>query len=206
MDRKRPNGILAIAIVAIILGSLGTCGGIVTIVSQLTQSQMREFSRELAAASSMGNEEIRQRQVAMQERVEALSDEWRPAILAHQVLNLIASFVLLFGAIGLLRWKPGAPTAFAAAAIASIAVDIGGGVVSILFQQATAAIMQDYAAGLTAVTPGSPRAMGAMMDASASVGLVMGFLWVIVKLGFYSGALVYVRKPDVRALFAPKGA
>lgn len=206
MDRKRPNGLLAIAIVAILLGSLGTCGGIFSIGTQLMQSQIRELSRELAAMSSMGNEAILQQQVAMQERVEALSDEWRPAILTHQILNLIASFVLLFGAIGLLRWKPSAPTAFAAAAIASIAVDIGGGIVSILFQQATAAIMQDYAAGLTAATPGSPRTFGAMMDASGSVGMVTGFLWVIVKLGFYSGALVYVRKPDVRALFAPKGA
>ncbi len=206
MDRKRPNGLLAVAIVAIILGSLGSCGGIISIVGQLTQSQMRAFSRQMAEVSSMGNEEVLQQQVAMQERIEALSDSWRPAILAHQILNLIASMVLLVGAIQLLRWKPNAPTLFVAAAIASIAVDIGGGVVAILFQQATAAVMQDYAAQLGATMPGSDRAMGAMMDASASVGIVMGIGWVVLKLGFYSGALVYARRPDVRALFAPRSA
>jgi hypothetical protein len=203
MDRKRPGGLLAIAIVAITLGVLGTCGGLSTIASSLAHSEIQALSRDMVDASSMGNEALRQQQLALQDSVEALTERWRPALLAHQVLNLIASLALLAGAIQLLRWRPGALMLFAAAAIASIAVDIGGGVIQILYQQATSALMRDYAAGLTAATPGAlgDRTVGAVMQASAVTGLVMAVGWVVVKLGFYSASLVYTRRADVRALF-----
>lgn len=208
MDRKRPGGLLAVAVLAIILGALGTCGGLTSIGSQLVQSQMQDFSRQMAEVSSQGNEQILEQQITMQERVEALTAEWRPAILAHQVLNLIASLALLAAAIQMLRWKPSALTMFVAAAIASIAVDLGGGVVQILFQRETSAIMTEYMSGLSAATPGvTPdvdRTMGAAMSASATVGMVVGVAWVVMKLGFYSAGLVYVRGGDVRALFAPR--
>lgn len=64
MDKKRPAALTAIAIVGIVLGSLGTCGGLLGTGSLLLQDQMQAFSQQMAEMSS-ANDHIYQQQMAM---------------------------------------------------------------------------------------------------------------------------------------------
>lgn len=210
MDRKRPGGVLVILVVGFLLGGLGTCGGAFSIFSQIAQDQMQEFSREMAAVSSAGNDAIYEQQMQLQERVEELTASWRPALIVQQILNLLASAALFAGCILLVRWSPSGPTVFLAAALASIVIDTTGSVMALWIQHATSALMQDYMAGITAADPNMPagmeRTMGAAMSAGAGVGICFGVGWLVAKLAFYVGGVVYLRKPEVRALFSPAAA
>ncbi len=208
MDRKRPGGVLVLVVVGMLLGALGTCGGLFSVVGQLAQDQMQDFSRQMAEVSSGGNDALVEQQLEMQRAIEELTASWRPVLIAQQLLNLLASAALFAGCVLLLRWSPSAITVFVAAAIASIVVDLAGGAIQVWVQQATSQVMQDYMANVAAsdpnMPPGAERTMSAAMSAGAGVGMCFGVLWTVVKLAFYAGGIVYLRKADVRALFAPR--
>jgi hypothetical protein len=207
MERKRPGGLLTVVVIGCILGGLGTCTGAFGVIGQIMQSQMQGMSRGILEASSQGNESLFEHQLDMQQRVEAVTQKYRVAAIAQGSLNLLASLGLLIGAILLVRWSPSAPTLFLAAAVASIVADVAAGTLGIVIQLETSEIMREYMTSVSSVDPNMPqgmdRTMGAVMDASANVGICFGLLWVLAKLAYYVFGIVYLRKPAVRALFTP---
>lgn len=207
MDKKRPAALTAIAIVGIVLGSLGTCGGLLGTGSLLLQDQMQAFSQQMAEMSS-ANDHIYQQQMAMQEQLRGLADAWLPALIALQIVNLLGSIALLVGGIALVRWKPSGPRLFAGAALAGLAIDAGAGAITILYQLEVNAIMQDYLTGLVSdpMLAGAEQSMNAIGQASSQASMFFGAAWIAVKLGFYVFSIIRLRKPDVRALFAPSPA
>lgn len=204
MDKKRPGGLTAVVIVGLILGSLGTCGGLSSVVSLAMQDQMQAFSRQMAEMSAQGNPTLLEQQLVMQERVNELNQQWKPALYSHQIVNLLASLVLLAGAILLLKWKPSGPEIFTAGALASILADGGGGVIAVLYQLEIGTVLQEYMSGLTSdpALAGAEASMNAIGAASTRAGMLFGVAWVAIKLGFYGYGIVLLRKPNVRALFA----
>jgi hypothetical protein len=204
MDKKRPGGLTAVMLVGIVLGSLGTCGGLSSIVSLAMQDQMQAFSRQMAEVSSQGNQTLLDQQLVLQERVNELSEEWKPALYSHQIVNLLASLVLLAGGILLLKWKPNGPEIFTAGAVVSILADGGGGVIQVLYQLEIGTVLQEYMSGLTSdpALAGAERSMSAIGTASTRAGMFFGVAWVALKLGFYGYGIMLLRKPAIRALFA----
>lgn len=203
MDRKRPGGLLAVAMVGIILGALGVCGGCFSAVAQLFQDDLQEFNRAMLEAQPNQTQEMLDRQERLQERIEGVTAPLMPALVAHQVLNLLASFALLLGSIFLLKWKPNGPKIFFGAVIASLVIEIPGALLGVWVGWQTMDVMSDYTTGMNdpVLGPDGERAMGAVMDASTTVGLIVSILWIVLKLGYYAYSAIYVRKPDVRALF-----
>ena len=206
MQKKRPGALTAIVVVGLILGSLGTCGGLTSIVSLVFQDQMQAFSRQMAEMSAQGNPTVYEQQLAMQEQMNAVSAEWRPALFSHQIVNLLASFVLLAGAILLLKWKPSGPEIFTAGAVVSILADGGGGVITVLYQLEISTVLQEYMTRLASdpALAGAERSMSAIGTASTRAGMFFGVAWVAIKLGFYGYGIVTLRKPEVRKLFGPE--
>lgn len=203
MDKKRPGRLTTVIIVGIVLGSLGTCGGLTSIVSLAFQDQMQEMSRQIAEMSAQGNRSAFEQQLVMQERMNELNEEWRGALFSHQFVNLLASILLLGGAIQLLRWKAKGLTIFTVGAVASILADGGGAVIAILYQLEIGAVLQEYMAGLTSdpALAGAERTLDAIGTASTRAGMFIGAAWAAVKIGAYAYAVVLVRKPAIRTLF-----
>lgn len=204
MNKKRPGALTAIVMVGIVLGSLGSCGGLSSLVSLTLQDQMQAFSRQMAEMSAQGNQTILDQQLAMQEHINALNEEWKPALFSHQIVNLLASLVLLAGGILLYKWKPNGPMIFTVGAIASILADGGGGVIQVLYQLEMGTVLQEYMSGLTSdpALAGAERSMSAIGTASTRAGMVIGIAWVALKLGFYGYGVMLLRKPEIRAFFA----
>jgi hypothetical protein len=205
MNRTRPAGLTAITIIGLMLGFLGVCGGSTSLVSLGAQDSIQQFSREVIEVSSQGDETLYRQQMEMQERTEALSASWKPALLACQTLNLLASFVLVAGCVMVLQWKRSGLRVLAAAVIASLVVDAGTGVVTMLYQLDFLALMEEHTAMMTAGDPalaGAERTMRAATAAGATISLLFALGWVVVKLAYYVVSLLYVRKPNVRELFA----
>ncbi len=207
MEKKRPGGLLAIAIIGIILGSLGGCMGLWGMGSVALQGPLQESQRRMLERSG-DNPQI-QAQLAAQDEIYEVTRRWMPFTLTHQGLNLIASMVLLAASVLLLRWSGVAPAVFLGAVVANVVVDAAGSILGILVQQDTSEVMQRMMAATASGTPGAPPEMERMfegiMQASSFVGVCFGVGWLLVKLGFYVWGVVYLRRPATRGLFVLRG-
>jgi hypothetical protein len=208
-EPSRPGQLLAIAVIGIILGSLGGCGGLVGLAGGVMQGRMMEQQVEILERSGMPAEQV-DRQRRMVDRMRAVTAEWLPFTATHQVLNIVASVVLLGASVMLLRWSATGPSLFVVAAAANLIVDTGGAFVGALVQRETSEMtremMREVSAGAGAPPPpGMGDMMEGFVQASAWMGMCLAGGWVLLKLGFYVWGVVYLRKPEVRARFSAGG-
>lgn len=203
--KERPGGLLAIAVIALVLGGLGGCMGLWGVVGNAFQETMSDKQMELIEESG-GSQRQAEMQRQMQERLLEVTRKWRPAVIGHQALNAIVSIFLLAAGIMLLRWNPKGLQIFFAAAIGNLVVDLGGGILQMFMQMETNEVMQQMMRDITTSDPNAPAGMGRMMDgimqASAGVGVCFAVGWGLLKIGYYVAGLLYLRKDHVQRLFS----
>ena len=199
--RERPVGLWVIAIIAILLGGLGSCAGTFGVASIATQDRLAELQRDIQ--QDQPNEEMRRLNVEMQDRVQEIARAWRIPSLIGNVANLLASFLLMIAAILLLRWHPNAGGIFIGAIVFSIIADLIVGGVGVAVSQQTMVVMEDFGrrVGEASGDPAAERVMGGAMKAGSAFGVCFAIGWLIAKLGFYVSALIYLRRQSVRVLF-----
>jgi hypothetical protein len=206
MQKTRSGGLLTVLVLAFILGGLGVVSGCFGVVGQVLQSSIQALSRELLETSAQGDGAAVEQQLAVQERVEAATASYRPAMIAQALLNLIASAALLAAAFSLFKWKPSGLSLFVVAAIGNTLADAAGAGLGAMVQFETMAAVSEQMAALSAsagnMPPGMERTMNAAMQAGGSVGICFGVLWFLAKAGCYGFSALYLRKPAVKALFA----
>lgn len=200
---KRPGQLLAITVIAFLLGSTGVCMGCFGVTSPLTQQlQLDQFERMGAYDPEM------QRQADLQREIQSALAPYMPISIAHQAFNLIVSFLLVLAGVLLLRWHTRAPPAFTIAALAGLVIDLFGAVYGIVVQRATAEAMEGAMRSIAETQPGAPPGMGEVMgataQASATMSICMGVMLFAAKAAFYVWGIVYLRGDEAKALFAPK--
>lgn len=202
MTASRPGALTAIAIIAISLGTLGACGGVFGIGGLLIQGPLEESQRRMLEGSGVPTEQL-EAQRAAQEHMTAVQREWMPFSLTHASLNVIASALLLVAGIMLFRTSRSAPTIFLAAVALNLLVDVGGGVLGILVQQdmQEAMAMMMTSAAPPGADPQFERMFEGIVRASAWTGVCFAVVWMLAKLGYYVWGVLYLRRPQVRALF-----
>lgn len=204
MERKRPGGVLAVALLAIGLGSLGGCVGLWSLAGAAMQGRLQETQQRILEQGAAANPQL-QAQLDAQRELQEVTSAWMPFTVTHQALNLIASTVLLVVGILLLRWHPLAPMAFLVAGAANAVVDLAGAVLGVLVQRDTSEVMRRMMSSAAATDPASAQEMGRMFDgimqASAWVSMCFAGGWVLLKLVYYGWGAVYLRRPDPRRLF-----
>ena len=203
MASERTGALTAIAIIAIVLGLLGACGGVLGIGSLLVQGPLAETQRRMFEQSGAPPEQI-EAQLAMQDQANEVQRKWLPFTGTHQALNLIASSLLLAAGILLLRTSRTGPTLFVAAVAANAFVDIGGTVIGVLVQMDMQEVMRGMFDTASMGDPQMDRFLDGIMKASSWTGLCFTAVWVGLKLGYYLWGVLYLRKPAVRALFATR--
>lgn len=202
--KDRPPQLIAIALIGIVLGSIGVCVGSCTAVTPLYQGPLREVQHAELERQAEWNP-VAHEQLDAQRRLESITDSYLPLTITHQVLNLLASLALLVASILLLRWRPIAPLLFAIAAGANVLIDLAGLAVGLYVQLGTRDAMQEFMADVGGADPMAPVEMGEMMGAmaSATIGasVCIGIGLFLVKLVYYALGVVYVRRPGTQALF-----
>jgi len=202
MAKNRPGQLTAIAIIAIVIGVLGSCVSSFTFLSTATQGLVNDFNRaNMESMHGPGAEQL-QRQLELQERLQEVTDSWMPFTLTHQVLNLFASLALGIAGILLLRWKKLGLTLFVGAAGVGILVDTLGAVLGFLAQLEMKPILREFLAASGENGPaGFAETMGAFGEASASASMCMAIGFLIIKIAYYAWGIVVVRKDEIRALY-----
>lgn len=205
----RPPQLIAIALIGIILGSIGVCVGSFTALSPLYQRPLREVQHAEMERQAEWNPSARQ-QLDAQRRLEGITDSYLPLTISHQLVNLLASLALLAASILLLRWRPVAPLFFAIAAGANVLVDLAGLAIGLYVQLGTRDAMQEFMVDVGGADPMAPVEMGEMMGAvaNATIGasVCIGIAFFLVKLAYYALGIVYTRRPATQALFTEPAA
>jgi len=200
-DRQRPAGLWVIGILALVLGTMGACGGTFGVVGLFFQDAVAEMNDDIQA--SQPDPQLREINRDMQRELMEVAQGFKWPNLAVQLLNILASFVLIVGGILLFRWHPSATTAMMVGLALSIVVDLAAGGLQTAIGIQNMAVMDEFAQRMGELgDPAAQRMMGGIMRASGSFGLCMGIGWALAKIGFYVGSIVYLRKEKVRRLFA----
>lgn len=207
--RPQPSGqLLAIGIIGLLLGALGGCVGLSTIATSAAPGTMQQVQRTQLETQYRDRPDLLQRQLELQEDLQAATDRWVPLSVAHQSLNAVASIALMIACILLFLWHRRAPGLFLAAASASLVIDLLGVGATIVMQLALRDAMRTYLTATATADPNMPPGMGDLMGsfAQASVGasLCLGIGFFGIKSAYYIWGILYVRKESTRALFVPQ--
>lgn len=129
---RRPSGLTAVCMIAIVLGSLGLLGSLMAIVSLVAGPRIQEaFS---APFQQPGGDRMAEAQRAMQQKIQAVADRYRWPNAGFAVVNLAVATALVAGGIMGLNRAHWARTLLIAAFAFAIVFEIPRTVVNICMQ------------------------------------------------------------------------
>jgi hypothetical protein len=199
---RRPGGLTAIAIVAVVIGVLGLLSGLMKAVNLAFGAQMQ------AAFAGFGapNEEAR---IAQEEFQSAIMDETARFFIPSTILavaQLALSVALIYAGIKALQLDPLGRKVLVIAFSLLVVYEVAHLVTFVLLQMGMMPIMQLY---MTRIMRASAGPNGGNAEQFGTVfakfsiiaGIAMQCGWTLVKLLFYSFSIRYLRKSQIVQLF-----
>jgi hypothetical protein len=179
----------ALAVVAVMLGVMGVMGGCCGAVSNMASGAMLDAQGELLGAEGMPGAEQQRAIIAASREI---ADKYMPFLVLVQLLNVVASLLLLVAGVFTLTVRERASTLMLVGCGANGFVDIGLASVTLLQQLETQRVMSG-----AILPPGSDPNLGRVMETSMQAGMFVGVCfvagWLLVKLVFYITSSVVMR-------------
>ena len=200
----RPGGLMAVCVIAIVLGGLGLLGSLMAIVGLVAGPRLQQASVKLL--QQPGNDKVVEAQLAMQQKIQAVNDRYRWPNAGFALLNVGLSVGLLAGGILALNREPRARTLLIALFAVALLFEISRSIVQVFMQWEMAAAMSDLlprmmAASAPAKGPNAQQA-AAIGTAIAKVGILLGLgfqlIFTVAKLTYYAVGWCYLRRPSAR--------
>lgn len=193
MPAERPGILTTIAIIGIVLGSLGMLGSLFSAAGTVLQGQLSDFQPPGAAQPA---------QQELMQRMNEVNEAWAVPTTIGALANLLASVLLIVGGALVLAGKPVAARLMMYTLVAAIAVDLFNTGLGLLIQFRTLPLMEEMLLESTANMPqgnGMPaNVMSIAMWASAAFSL----LWLVCKLAYYAVAIFALNRPQSKAWLA----
>lgn len=191
MSSERPGILTAIAIIGIVLGSLGLVGALLGAAGTVVQ--------DLTSLEAAGQAQQAQLEIAKQ--MNEIAREYRVPTVVAAVANFVVSALLIVGGALLLGRKPVARGLMTVAVVAAIVVDGFSAALGIYIQIEVAPLSQEMMRSLAADTnmpPGADAAMDSVLSAMAWVGWAMAAFWLLCKVAYYVVTFVALKRPTVK--------
>ena len=186
VPQQKPGGLTAIAVICLILGSLGALMALFGIAMLFLQGSMNQFQ---AAQPGGPPPEFFAEMEALQ------ASQFIPTLIANGC-NVIIGSLLAIGSIGVLGTKEWGRSLLQNALLAAIFFVIVRGIYTIWMQYSSMSAMSKMVP-----SGGDAATMEAIMQGSIIFGIVIGVIWMAVLIGFYIWSRSYLNKPPIRALF-----
>jgi len=186
VPQQKPGGLTAIAVICLILGSLGALMALFGIVMLFFQGSMNQFQ---AAQPGGPPPEFLAEMEALQ------ASQFIPTLIVNGC-NVIIGSLLAIGSIGVLGTKEWGRNLLRNALLAAIFFVVVRGIYSMWVQYSSMSVISKM------VPAGGDKAtMEAIMQGTIIFGIVIGVIWMVVMIGFYIWSRIYLNKPPIRALF-----
>ena len=186
VPQQKPGGLTAIAVICLILGSLGALIALFGIVMLFFQGSMNQFQ---AAQPGGPPPEFLAEMEALQ------ASQFIPTLIVNGC-NVIIGSLLVIGSIGVLGTKEWGRNLLRNALLAAIFFVVVRGIYGVWVQYNSMSVISKM------VPAGGDKAtMEAIMQGTIIFGIVIGVIWMVVMIGFYIWSRIYLNKPPIRALF-----
>ena len=186
VPQQKPGGLTAIAVICLILGSLGALIALFGIAMLFLQGSMNQFQ---AAQPGGPPPEFFAEMEALQ------ASQFIPTLIVNGC-NVIIGSLLAIGSIGVLGTKEWGRNLLRNALLAAIFFVVVRGIYSMWVQYSSMSVISKM------VPAGGDKAtMEAIMQGGIIFGIVIGVIWMAVLIGFYIWSRSYLNKPPIRALF-----
>lgn len=212
--RRRPGGLTAICVIAIILGGLGVVTAVVGVVFAAAGQAIQK-----AAAPQLPGElegEALQVQAEMNQAIQAVGQRYLMANVALALLSLALAIGLIVGRAQSLKIKPLGRTVLLAVFAVAILFELARGSFQIYQQMQMFGVMQEYWPRLMkSAAEKSQQPMGGpnfetMMNIAFTVAKISAYAIVIVpalvKGAFYFIGAIYLARPKLKELFERSAA
>ena len=186
VPQQKPGGLTAIAVICLILGSLGALMALFGIAMLFLQGSMNQFQ---AAQPGGPPPEFLAEMEALQ------ASQFIPTLIVNGC-NVIIGSLLAIGSIGVLGTKEWGRNLLRNALLAAIFFVVVRGIYGMWVQYSSMSVISKM------VPAGGDKAtMEAIMQGTIIFGIVIGVIWMVVLIGFYIWSRIYLNKPPIRALF-----
>ena len=186
VPQQKPGGLTAIAVICLILGSLGALMALFGIVMLFFQGSMNQFQ---AAQPGGPPPEFLAEMEALQ------ASQFIPTLIVNGC-NVIIGSLLAIGSIGVLGTKEWGRNLLRNALLAAIFFVVVRGIYGMWVQyNSMSAISKMLPSGEDTAT------VQAIVQGGIIFGIVIGVIWMVVMIGFYIWSRIYLNKPPIRALF-----
>jgi hypothetical protein len=209
---RRPGGLTAICVIAIVLGSLGVLGALRTLASVAMQPAME---KSLAVQRQQGaNEQAFKAAEQMQQKANELGKRYRGINGGMALVNLIVSACLLVGGIAVLKMSEKGRMLLLAVLAVAIVFDVVHLCVYIVQQLQMATVLAESMPEMMKAS--APKGQqGAQQAAEMGATVAKGVMYLVIavqvafglaKLIFYGVGARYLCKPRIRTLCGPSEA
>ncbi len=198
---RRPGGLTAVCVIAIVLGSFGLLGSLVTMASLAAGSRLQQaFSMP---PQGPGFDRLAKVQRAMQQKTQAVTERYWWPNAGFALLNVGLASAMLAGGIMALNRTPRARTLLITVFAVALLFEISRSAVQVFMQWEMAAVMSDWLprmmeASAPANGPNAQQAAALGMviaKAGIMVGLAFQLIFSLAKLIYYAVGWSYLRRP-----------
>lgn len=203
MAARRPSGLTAICIIAVVLGVLGLFSGLMKGVNVLFGTEMQQAFGSFGAVSP----EQAKVQQDMQAAIAAEMNRFRLVNSVLCIAQLTFCGALVYSGMKTLGLKAAGRSLFLAACACMLVYEIGQSIAFVFQQLAMSPIMELYMPQLMKGSAGNNASAEQIGQVMARVSIILGIVfqcvWTLIKFVFYAVAIFHLRKAAVIALFYP---
>ena len=199
---ERPGWLTAIIVIAIILGVFGLLIGVVGLGSTIFGQQMQAA---MAPRPNPGiTPEMQKAMDQFQKEIQAITDRYFVPLLLSSLLRVVVASLLVYGGIQALSLKANGRTVLLAAFATGLVFEVFTGVLQSFMNIEMNAAMNAYFEGIVGAMPAQgpgSEVMLSIMRMSMVFGYIFQYFTTFAKIAFYVFGLVYLRRPQIVALF-----
>lgn len=201
MERRRPGALTALAVIAIVLGSLTGLGGLQKMGGLAFQEALNQLGRipdDPRATPEQRERLVRQRE--LQDEMQHVQRSWNPVNWVVAPTSVLFGACLIIGGVLCIKLSRTGRKLLIGTCLAGIAFDLGRGAADVLMTMQISRVMQDHMESMTAGSPGGDMATG-MMGAAMGMGLAFSGAWVALKVGYHLWGVIYLTRRPIEDLF-----
>jgi hypothetical protein len=210
MAGKRPGGLTAVCVVAIVLSCLTTCATCWGYIGSAAAPALQQWQQDQMGQMGAGSPEFDRIQ---QIQAEMLAEQqWLmiPAMVVNTV-GMVIALVLLVAAGMTLSGRSLGLKLMTPALLVAIGFEVLSAAFGVWVQIRTTEVTERYMARIMEASrvpgqPAPPPAVDALMNSTVGAAMVMGIClaagWALAKIVYYGWSFAYLRKPEVQTLFA----